>query len=156
MIDAAAFQGPTSNHTHPVNTSTTPVRPGFSTVSPYLIFRDAARALDFYIRTFGATEITRHADDSGRVRHAEFRLGESTFMLTNETPHFPEMRSAETLGGSPVHFFVYVADPDATFARATAAGCSVVMPLAEQSYGRSGGVRDPFGLTWWFSSHRES
>jgi len=137
-----------------MNHSPAALRPGFSTASPYLIFRDAGSALDLYRRAFSATEITRHADASGRIRHAEFRLGDSTFMLTSETSDFPDMRSAETLGGSPVHFFVYVSDVDATFERAIQVGCSVVMPLAEQPYGRSGGVRDPFGLTWWFSTHR--
>ncbi len=139
-----------------MNVPTTCVRPDFSTASPYLILRDAGRALDFYISTFGALQISRHTDASGRVRHAEFRLGDSTFMLTSETPDFPDMRSVETIGNSPVHFFVYVIDADATFDRATKAGCSVVMPLDDQPYGRSGGVRDPFGLTWWFSTHRSA
>jgi PhnB protein len=131
------------------------VRPGFPTVSPFLIFRDAAKALEFYPKAFGAEEISRHADDSGVVRHAEFRIGDSTFMMTQETPHFALMKSVEALGTSPVHFFLYVTDVEARFTRALEAGCKVFMPLAEQSYGLSGGVKDPFGHVWWLSTHKE-
>jgi PhnB protein len=134
---------------------TTPVRSGFSTVSPYLVFRDAAKALDFYARALGAEIVSRRADPDGTVRHAEFRLGDTTFMVTQETPAYAWMRSVEEHGGSPVHFFVYVREVDAPFERALAAGCTVVMPLAELPYGRSGGVRDPFGHVWWLSTHRE-
>lgn len=130
------------------------IRPGFPTVSPYLIFRDAAKALAFYTTVMGAEEITCHRDDLGIVRHAEFRIGDSTFMMTNETPNFPGMRGVETFGGSPVHLFIYMSEVDAFYARVLAAGAAMVMPLAEQSYGRSGGFRDPFGLTWWVSTHR--
>ncbi len=131
------------------------VRPEFSTVSPYLIFRDAAKALAFYTSVMGAEEISCQRDDQGNVRHAEFRIGNSTFMMTSETPDFPDMRGVETVGGSPVHLFIYMSEVDAYFARVVAAGASITMPVAEQSYGRGGGFRDPFGLTWWVSTHRD-
>lgn len=134
--------------------STTSIRPGFPTASPYLIFRDASRALAFYTAALGAEELSCQRDEAGVVRHAEFRIGDSTFMVTNENPGFPEMRGVESMGGSPVHLFLYVDDVDARFARAIAAGATVTMPVAEQSYGRGGGFKDPFGLTWWLSTHK--
>lgn len=133
----------------------TGIRPDFPTVSPYLIFRDPAAALAFYAQALGAVEIARHADGTGRIMHAEFRIGDSTFMVTEESERFPFIRSIETVGGSPVHFFLYVDDVDARFARALAAGAKVAMPLADQPYGRSGGLVDPFGHTWWLSTHKE-
>lgn len=135
--------------------STPSVRPGFPTASPYLIFRDVAAALDFYTRAFGATEISRHTDAQGRIVHAELRIGDSPFMFSGENAAFPFMRSAEAVGGSPVQFFLYVDEVDARFERALAAGGTMVMPVASQPYGRSGGFRDPFGLIWWLSTHQE-
>jgi len=134
---------------------TSAIRPGFPTASPYLIFKDAGAALAFYEKAFGAETITRYADDKGVIAHAEFRIGDSTFMLTSENPNYPWMKGVETLGDSPVQLFLYVDDVDARFQRALAAGATEVMPLAEQPYGRSGGLRDPFGLVWWLSTHKE-
>lgn len=133
-----------------------PVRLGFSTASPYIILRDPAAALAFAQQVFGSVEISRHVDSSGRIVHAEFRIGDSTFMVTTESPQYAFMRSVEAVGESPVHFFLYVKEVDAIFARALAAGAKEVMPLAEQPYGRSGGFKDPSGLTWWISTHQES
>ncbi len=133
--------------------STPSIRPGFPTVSPYLVFRDVTAALAFYQAALGSTEISRHTDAEGRIVHAEFRIGDSTFMVSGEHPAFPYMRGAETLAASPVQFFLCVDDVDARFARALAAGGTVIMPLADQPYGRSGGFQDPFGLIWWLSTH---
>jgi PhnB protein len=132
----------------------TGIRPGFPTASPYLIFKDAARALAFYEKAFGAEVVTRHVDAAGRLVHGEMRIGDSTFMMTAENPAYPWMRGVETLGDSPVQLFLYVDDVDARFQRALAAGATVVMALAEQVYGRSGGLKDPFGLVWWLSTHK--
>lgn len=131
-----------------------PVRPDFPAVSPYIVLRDPAALIAFCQRVFGAVEITRHQDPAGRIAHAEFRIGDSTFMVTTESPQFAFMRSVEALGDSPVHLFVYVRDVDDVFARALEAGATGVMPLADQAYGRSGGFKDPSGLTWWISTHR--
>lgn len=130
------------------------LRPGFSSVSPFLVFRDAAKALDYYRHAFGAIELSRHSDAAGVLRHGEFKIGDSTFMLTTECAEFAFMRSVETLGDSPVQFFVYVEDVDALFQRVLDLGAQVVMPVADQPYGRSGGLRDPFGLVWWLSTHK--
>ena len=134
---------------------TSTVRPGIPALSPYLIFRDARKAMDFYQAALGAVEISCHADASGAVMHAEMRGDDSTFMLVSENPKFDFMCSVETMGGSPVHFFLYVHDVDTRFQQAIDAGAKVLMPVAEQPYGRSGGFTDPFGHTWWLSTHKE-
>ena len=91
----------------------TQIRPGFPTASPYLIFKDAGKALAFYQKAFGTETITRHADDNGLVVHAEFRIGDSTFMLTSENPTYAWMKGAETLGDSPVQLFTHQEMPPA-------------------------------------------
>lgn len=126
---------------------------GFSTVTPYLIVKDAADAIEFYERAFGATELFRKADDDGKIRHAEMRIGSSPIMLAGEFAEFPEWQSAETRGGSPVHLYLYVEDCDALFARALAAGAKELLPMKDQEYGdRQGGLTDPFGHVWYIAS----
>ena len=134
--------------------STHSIRPGFPTASPYLVMRDVAGAIAFYQKALGATEVTRHTDPQGRIVHAEIRIGDSTFMFSGENPQFPFMRGVETIGESPVQFFLYVDQVDERFQRALDAGGKVVMPVADQFYGRSGGFKDPFGLIWWLSTHQ--
>ena len=129
------------------------VRPGFSTVSPYLVIRDPDAALAFYRRALGAVELSRQVDAQGRIRHAEMKIGDSTFMLTGESPKFSFMRSVQAMGGSPVQFFVYVDGVDERFRCALDAGGKELMSLADQPYGRGGGFTDPFGIIWWLSTH---
>jgi PhnB protein len=129
---------------------------GFQTATPYLILRDAARAIEFYKQAFGATELTRHADPSGKIRHAEIRIGSSPLMLTDEWPDFPAWQSPQSRGGTPVHIYLYVEDADAVFARAIQAGATQLLPMQDQFYGdRSGGVTDPFGHVWYIATHVE-
>lgn len=127
---------------------------GFHTLTPYLIVRGAARAIDFYREAFGAAELSRHADEEGRIRHAEIRIGDSVVMLTDEgTDEWPEWQSPETRGGTPVHLYMYVEDADAIFARALRAGASELLPMKDQPYGdRSGGITDPFGHVWYVAT----
>lgn len=135
--------------------STKPVPDGYHTATPYLIVRNADQALDFYRNAFGATETMRLAAPGGRVGHAEIRIGDSAVMLADE---FPEMdaRSPDALGGSPVSILLYVDDADATTARATAAGATLLRPVEDKFYGdRSGSVKDPFGHVWHISTHVE-
>ena len=134
---------------------TTPIRPDFPTASPYLVFKDAGAALAFYEKAFGAEVITRYTNDAGQLVHGEMRIGNSTFMLSSENPNFAWMRGVESIGDSPVQLFLYVDEVDERFHRALAAGATEVMALAEQPYGRSGGLKDPFGLVWWLSTYRE-
>jgi PhnB protein len=122
------------------------------TVTPYIVFEDAAAAIEFYKRAFGAEEVSRHLDPNGRVLHAEIRLGDSMIMLTEESPAYPDMQSAKKRGGSPVHLFLYLDDVDLFAAKAVDAGASMLMEIADKEYGRSGGLKDPFGLTWWITT----
>ncbi|HUE02414.1 MAG TPA: VOC family protein [Bryobacteraceae bacterium] len=125
---------------------------GYHTITPYLMIRGAADAIDFYTKAFGATEVMRDMDEAGRVRHAEIKIGDSHAMIVDETPKFPEMRSVQAFGGSPMNMFLYVDDADASAQRALAAGATLIMEVRDQSYGRSGGVKDPYGLDWWICS----
>jgi PhnB protein len=132
-----------------------PVPDGYSTVTPYLIVRDGAKALDFYKRAFGATEIYRLAAPDGKVLHAEMQVGNARFMLADEVPQIGA-RSPQALGGSPVSILLYVPEVDARVQQATAAGAKVVRPLQDQFYGdRSGTLEDPFGHVWTVATHIE-
>jgi len=122
------------------------------TVTPYVCLRGTSEAIDFYQRAFGAKEVMRQADPDGKVRHAEIEIGDSLIMLHDEFPEFSDMRSPVAMGGSPVHIFLTVADADATARQALAAGATLIKEVKDESYGRSGGVKDPFGLTWWVCS----
>ena len=128
--------------------SVKPIPDGYTTVTPYLILKDAAKAIAFYLNALGATEAMRLADPSGKVMHAEIRVNGSPIMLADE---FPEMgfRSPETIGGSPVSIHLYVEDVNAFVDRAVKAGAKLTRPVADQFYGeRSGGFQDPFGHVW--------
>jgi PhnB protein len=127
---------------------------GFHTATPYLIFKDAARAIEFYKKAFGALELERIADENGKVRHAEIKIGDSPFMMTEESAEYPDWQSPESRGGTPVHFYLYVEDCDAVFNQAIAAGAKELLPMKDQFYGdRSGGVTDPFGHVWYIATH---
>lgn len=132
-----------------------PIPEGHHTVTPYLIIKGAAEAIEFYKRAFDAKEAMRMAQPDGRVGHAELAIGDSRIMLADE---FPEMgaRSPKTLGGSPVSLHLYVADVDALAARATAAGIKVLRPVQDQFYGdRTGSFEDPYGHLWHIATHKE-
>lgn len=129
---------------------------GFHTATPYLICKNAAAAIDFYKNAFGATEIERIADESGKVRHAEIKIGDSPFMMTDESSEYPDWQSPQTRGGTPVHIYLYVEDADAVFNQAITAGAKQLLPVQDQFYGdRSGGVTDPFGHIWYIATHIE-
>jgi PhnB protein len=132
-----------------------PIPDGYHSVTPYLIVKGAARAIDFYKQAFGATELFRMADPSGRVGHAEIKIGDSPVMLADE---FPDMgyRGPESLGGSAVSLLIYVENVDAVAGQAVAAGAKVLRPVKDQFYGdRSGTFADPFGHVWTIATHKE-
>ncbi|HLP09445.1 MAG TPA: VOC family protein [Opitutaceae bacterium] len=127
----------------------------YHTVTPYLTVRGAARALEFYRQAFGAEECFRVDDDAGHVGHAEFRIGDSIIMLSDEYPEMGSL-SPETIGGSAVSLLIYVDDCDAVYDRAVKAGATPARPLQNMFYGdRSGMVKDPFGHQWHISTHIE-
>jgi PhnB protein len=135
--------------------SVRPIPEGYHSVTPYLIVGDAAGAIAFYKRAFGAKEVMRMAAPGGRVGHAELKIGDSRIMLADE---FPDMgaRSPKAIGGTPVSLHLYVEDVDAVAKRAVAAGAKEVRPVKDQFYGdRLGTLEDPFGHLWHVSTHKE-
>ncbi|MCI0663324.1 MAG: VOC family protein, partial [Acidobacteria bacterium] len=132
-----------------------PIPDGYSGATPYLAIKDAASAIDFYKKAFGAKERMRMADPSGRIGHAELEIGGALIMLADEFPDFGFL-SPQSLGGSPVNIFIYVKDVDAFVDRAAAAGAKVVKPPADQFYGdRSAHLIDPYEHSWTFATHIE-
>ena len=134
---------------------TQPVPEGYHAITPYLIVTGAAKALEFYARAFGAVERERMQDPSGKIRHAEIRIGDSPVMLADEHPEIGAL-GPQTVGGSPVNLLLYVEDVDAVVAGAVAAGARLTRPVADQFYGdRVGGITDPFGHRWSIATHKE-
>jgi PhnB protein len=128
---------------------------GYNTVTPYLVVKGAARAIEYYKKVFGATEILRMAGPDGRVGHAELQIGDSRIMLADENPNIGT-RSAETIGASPVSLLVYIPDCDKVVHMAVAEGAKLLKPVQDQFYGdRSGFIQDPFGHQWGIATHIE-
>lgn len=128
---------------------------GYHSVTPHLVIKGAAEAIEFYERAFGATEIMRMASPDGRVGHAEIRIGDSHIMLADE---YPEMgfRSPQSIGGTGVSLMIYLEGVDDVFSRALAAGAKELQPVKDQFYGdRSGTLQDPFGHIWTIATHIE-
>ena len=132
-----------------------PIPADYPGVTSYLIVRDAAKAIDFYKRAFGATELFRLPMPGDRIGHAELRVAGGVVMLADEMPEMG-YKGPSALGGTPVSLMFYVADVDAAFAKALAAGGTVTKPLQNQFYGdRSGTLTDPFGHVWTIATHVE-
>lgn len=132
-----------------------PIPDGYPTVTPYLIVRGAAAAIDFYRTAFGAAERMRMDAPGGTVGHAELLIGGSLVMLADEMPEMG-WSSPAAIGGTPVSLHLYVDDVDAVVERALAAGAALSRPIADQFYGdRLGMVVDPFGHVWSISTHIE-
>jgi PhnB protein len=132
-----------------------PIPDEYQTVTPYLIVHDANAAIEFYGKALGATEIMRIPGPGGKVGHAELLIRDARIMLADE--HLAmNVRSAKTLGGTPVNLLVYVEKVDEAFARALRAGAKQERPVQDQFYGdRSGTFVDPFGHRWTLATHVE-
>ena len=115
----------------------------YQTVMTYLILKNAEEFIAFTKNIFNATETTKVMRDKSIIMHAEIMVGESTIMLADSTEGY-EPRTAG--------LFVYVDDADSTYTKAVDAGSAIITPLSDQPYGRSGGILDPFGNTWWITS----
>jgi uncharacterized glyoxalase superfamily protein PhnB len=133
-----------------------PIPEGHHTVTPHLIVRGAAEAIEFYKKAFGAVELGRSPGPDGKsIIHAMIRIGNSLLFLNDE---FPAMgcRSPVAMGGSAVTLTLYVEDVDKVFQQAVAAGAKVRMPLMDMFWGdRYGSVTDPFGHEWALATHIE-
>jgi PhnB protein len=131
-----------------------PIPDGYHSVTPYLIIKGAADAIEYYKKAFGATELFR-MEHEGKVGHAEIKIGDSPIMLADEHPEQGHV-GPKTLGGSPVGIMIYVDDVDTIFNRAIESGGVQVKPLQDQFYGdRSGTLTDPFGHVWTIATHKE-
>lgn len=128
---------------------------GYHTATPYLYVKGGAKALDFYKKAFGATELMRMEGPGGSIGHAEIRIGDSPIMLADESPEMGA-RSPETYGGSAVGIMLYVPDVDATVKRAVDAGAKLDRAIENKFYGdRMGSIKDPFGHIWYIATHIE-
>jgi PhnB protein len=132
----------------------TPIPEGFHTLTPHLTVNGASDYIDFLKRAFGAVELYRTSGPGGKIMHASVRIGDSVMMLNDLFPEFGA--KSITPAPWPIAFHLYVPDADAAFAQATAAGCKVIMPLADQFWGdRYGHVEDPAGFRWAIATCKE-
>ena len=132
-----------------------PIPAGYHSVTPYLLVRDAGKALDWYAQALGARDLMRFPLPGGGIAHAEVMIGDSHVMLADEVPD-QGFVGPQTLGGAGVSLMLYVDEVDATFARAVAAGATSRRPVVDQFYGdRSGTLVDPFGHVWTIATHKE-
>lgn len=129
---------------------------GFHTLSPHIIVSNAAEAIDFYTKAFGAEEIMRmNGPDGSSVMHAELKIGDSRLMLAGEFPDY-QCFGPQHYGGSSVTLHLYVTDVDAAWQRAVEAGAEEVFPLTDQFWGdRYGKLRDPYGHIWGLATQNE-
>ena len=135
--------------------SVSPIPDGYHSITPYLIVKEAAKAIDFYKRAMGATEVLVLDGPGGTIMHAEIKIGDSHVMLADE---FPDMNilAPQNPGNCGVGICLYVPNVDEAVATAIDAGCQVQRPLEDQFYGdRSATLEDPFGHRWTISTHIE-
>ncbi len=133
-----------------------PIPEGYHSVTPYLIVRGAADAIEFYQKAFGAIELFRFPSGDGKIGHAEIKIGDSPIMVADE---YPEMgyQGPQSVGGSPVSLMIYVEDVDSVFNQAVDCGANVKEALQDKFYGdRMGTVVAPFGHVWHLSTHKEN
>lgn len=132
-----------------------PIPDGYHSVTPYLIVKGAAKAIDFYKNAYGAKEIMRFPGPNNTVMHAEIKIGDSVIMLADEHDNGP-YRNPLAFGGTPVSLMIYVEDVDKVFNQAVSQGAKATRAVEDQFYGdRSGNVTDPFGHVWTIATHKE-
>jgi PhnB protein len=129
-----------------------PIPEGSHSVQPYMIFAGCVAAMEFYEKAFSARERLCMKGPEGRVTHAEMQIGDSIIMMADENPQWDAF-GTKHFGGSPVSLMLYTEDCDAMYRQAMAAGAESLREPADQPYGiRMGGVKDPFGYTWWIGT----
>ena len=134
---------------------TNPIPEGYNSVTPYLVVDDAAKAIEFYKKAFGAEEKFRMPMGENRIGHAEIKIGDSFVMLADE---FPEMGhlGPRARGGTTVSLLLYVNDVDSAFKTALDAGAKGLRPVVNRSWGgRMATLADPFGHQWSLATHVE-
>ncbi len=132
-----------------------PIPEGYHSITPYLIVKGAAAAIDFYKKAFGANELMQLDGPQGTLMHAEIQIGDSRVMLADECPDMKAL-APQSPGSSGVGICLYVENVDEIVAQAIAAGAKEQRPLADQFYGdRSATLEDPFGHVWTVATHIE-
>jgi PhnB protein len=139
-----------------MNESVKPIPDGYHSITPYLVVRNAPQAIEFYKKALGAEERFRmHGPDGKTIVHADLKIGDSIFMLAEESTEM-KSHSPESVGGSPISIYLYVKDVDSIFNQAVSAGATVLNPVKDQFYGdRSGYLKDPFGHLWSIATHKK-
>ncbi len=118
---------------------------GYQAVMPYLLLNDAISFLDFAKKVFDAEEKMKVLKEDATLMHGELQIGNSTIMIGQSSDQYPPQ---------PAGLYIHVADADHTYALALAEGAVSIMPPENKDYGRSGGVKDPFGNTWWITENK--
>ena len=132
-----------------------PTPKGYHSVTPYLVVNEAARAIDFYKRAFGAPEKMRMDGPGGKIGHAELKIGDSIVMLSDEMPG-TGTRSPRSVGGTTAGVFLYVENVDSVFKQAVSAGAKADAQPSDMFWGdRFGKLNDPFGHQWSLATHKE-
>jgi len=136
--------------------SVNPIPEGYTTVTPYLVVADAAKAIEFYQKAFGAEEVFRMCmPGTDTIMHCEIKIGGSHIMMSQEWPE-QYAKAPTTVGGTTAIVHLYVKDVDAAFKKAVDAGCEVAMPPMDAFWGdRFGKVKDPHGHEWSLATHIE-
>jgi PhnB protein len=131
-----------------------PIPEGFHSLTPNLVFQNAAPAIDFYKKVFGATERVRMPGPDGKVLHAELKIGDSTIFVNDAMG--PVAPTAPQGASNPMYLHLYVPDVDVIFNRALSAGARADMPVQDMFWGdRYGKLTDPFGQQWGVATHKE-
>ena len=121
----------------------TKIPEGYQTITPYLILKNATAFIEFTQKVFNAEVISKHERGEETIMHSEIKIGNSIIMFADSTEQYAQ---------SPAGFFIYVEDADKVYENALKNGAVSVTEITDQSYGRSGGVKDIFGNTWWITS----
>lgn len=135
--------------------ASSPIPPGFHSLTVHLSIKGAAEYVDFLKRAFSAVEISRSAGAGGKLMHVQMKIGDSMLMFADDFgAEFGMPPLAQ--GRMPYHLHLYVPDADATWNQAVAAGCTITMPIGDQFWGdRYGHLLDPFGVSWAIGTHKE-
>ena len=130
-----------------------PIPEGYHTITPYLAVDDAAGAIEYYKKAFGAKERARMDAPGGKIGHAELEIGDSLVMLSDPFPQ-ASTKPPNEIGGATSSVFMYVEDVDAVVKQAVDAGATIVMEPEDQFWGdRFGTIKDPFGHIWGIATH---
>lgn len=133
-----------------------PIPEGFHTVTPHLVIRGAADAIEFYKRALGAQERSRMNGPDGKVMHAELKIGDSIIFLADEMPTPGNAKAPQSVGATTATLHLYVPDVDSAFQKAIQAGGRETMPVADMFWGdRFGTFLDPYGHSWGIATRKE-